>query len=89
MQARPSARDCRQLTPPAARGMCLHYWLAQYVTCMGCRSLNTTLTRDQVSRLYIMDCKTCGANRSVVAIKAGFRAVGRGDRRKARHAGAT
>jgi translation initiation factor 2 subunit 2 len=47
-------------------------------------SLNTELTRDNISRLYFMNCKACGSARSVAAIKAGFHATAKGERKKAR-----
>lgn len=62
-----------------------HLHADEYVTCSMCRSLNTTLTKDQVTRLHFMKCANCGSTRSVVPIKAGFHAVARGERRKARH----
>lgn len=57
---------------------------AEYLTCQMCKSPVTTLTRDAVTRIYFVNCSTCGASRSVAAIKAGYHAVGRGERRKAR-----
>jgi translation initiation factor 2 subunit 2 len=51
-----------------------------------CRNLETALTRDSESRLYFMNCKACGSSRSVQAIKAGFHATARGERKKAREA---
>ncbi len=55
-----------------------------YVTCKMCRSPETTLTKDSVSRLFFVNCKQCGASRAVSTIRSGARAVKRGDRRKAR-----
>lgn len=60
--------------------------LAEYVLCQMCRSLETELARDQMSRLYFMTCKACGSSRSVAPIKAGYHATGKGERRKAREA---
>ena len=51
-----------------------------------CKSLETELTRDPISRLYFSLCKACGSQRSVAPIKAGFHATSKGERRKARNA---
>ena len=56
----------------------------EYVTCQMCRSLNTRLERDSDNRLYFMTCLNCNSRRSVIPIKSGFHAVGRGERRRAR-----
>jgi translation initiation factor 2 subunit 2 len=53
----------------------------EYVMCNMCKSLETVLNRDDVSRLWFMNCKACGSRRSVPPIKAGFHAVNRRDRR--------
>jgi translation initiation factor 2 beta subunit (eIF-2beta)/eIF-5 len=44
------------------------------------------LNKDQATRLTFVQCQSCGASRSVITVKAGFSAVLRGDRRKARMA---
>ena len=62
----------------------LRKYIVEYVTCKMCRSPNTTLTRNSVNRLYILDCEDCGSNRSVTVIKAGFHAQTRADRRASR-----
>lgn len=64
----------------------LRKYIAEYVTCAMCKSLDTELTRDPISRLYFTTCKACGSQRSVAAIKAGYHATGKGERRKARDA---
>eukprot|EP01138_Halocafeteria_seosinensis_P016191 gb/GECG01016521.1/.p1 GENE.gb/GECG01016521.1/~~gb/GECG01016521.1/.p1 ORF type:complete len:242 (+),score=31.64 gb/GECG01016521.1/:1-726(+) len=64
----------------------LRKYISEYVTCRMCRSLETELTREPTTRLYFMTCKTCGSNRSVQAIRTGFQAVARGERRRARMA---
>lgn len=64
---------------------CFHVCHAgAYVTCKMCRSPNTTLTKDPVSRLFFVNCKQCNASRAVTTIRIGARAVKRGERRKAR-----
>jgi translation initiation factor 2 subunit 2 len=62
----------------------LRKYIAEYVTCQMCRIPNTTLTRDSVSRLYFVHCQDCGSSRSVSAIRSGFHAATRADRRAAR-----
>jgi translation initiation factor 2 subunit 2 len=64
----------------------LRKYIKEYVVCAMCHSLNTDLTRDNISRLYFMNCKACGSARSVAAIKAGFHATAKGERKKAREA---
>lgn len=44
----------------------------EYVTCKTCRSPNTLLTKE--NRIYFMTCEACGSQRSVSAIKTGFKA---------------
>ncbi|KAF8819117.1 putative eukaryotic initiation factor-2 beta [Cardiosporidium cionae] len=58
--------------------------VTEYVTCQTCKSPNTTMTRDNRTRLWQQSCAACGANRSVITIKSGFHALGRGERRKAK-----
>ncbi|TYZ57021.1 hypothetical protein PybrP1_009774 [[Pythium] brassicae (nom. inval.)] len=62
----------------------LRKYIMEYVSCQMCRSPNTTLTRDSVSRLYFVHCQDCGSSRSVAAIRSGFHAATRADRRAAR-----
>lgn len=64
----------------------LRKYIGEYVACRMCHSLDTELTREPTTRLYFMNCKTCGSNRSVQAIRTGFQAVARGERRRARMA---
>jgi len=64
----------------------LRKYISEYVTCTMCRSANTSLIRDNATRLYDIKCQACGASRSVTPINKGFQAVGRGERRAARNA---
>jgi translation initiation factor 2 subunit 2 len=64
----------------------LRRYITEYIMCENCRSLDTSLERDPVTRLVFVKCKSCGASRSVAQIRSGFHAVQRGDRRKARNA---
>lgn len=59
-------------------------YMEQYVKCQNCGNYQTKLEKDQRTRLYMLECKQCGSTRSVAAIKAGFHAMGKGERRKAR-----
>jgi translation initiation factor 2 subunit 2 len=47
--------------------------LEEYVTCHTCKSSDTDLIKD--TRLYFLQCKTCGSRCSVTAIKTGFTAM--------------
>uniref|UniRef100_A0A0N4ZH62 Eukaryotic translation initiation factor 2 subunit 2 n=1 Tax=Parastrongyloides trichosuri TaxID=131310 RepID=A0A0N4ZH62_PARTI len=51
----------------------LRKYIKEYVTCHTCRSSDTELTKD--TRLYFLQCKTCGSKCSVSAIKSGFTAM--------------
>jgi len=62
----------------------LKKYIAEYVTCSMCRGVQTNLVRDNVSRMYFMHCASCGATKTVTAIKAGYHATGRGERKAAR-----
>mmetsp|Transcript_26604 Transcript_26604/g.58541 ORF Transcript_26604/g.58541 Transcript_26604/m.58541 type:complete len:229 (+) Transcript_26604:57-743(+) len=63
----------------------LRKYIVEYVTCQMCRSFNTTLTRDSVSRLFFVHCQECGSSRSVAPIRAGYHAQTRADRRAIRN----
>lgn len=64
----------------------LRKYVIEYVTCNMCRSFNTTLTKDSVSRLHFVHCQDCGSSRSVAPIKAGYHAQTKADRRAIRNA---
>ena len=61
-------------------------YLEYYVKCSNCKGYTTKLEKDASTRLYMLECKACGASKSVAAIKAGFHAVKRGQRKKERAA---
>lgn len=63
----------------------LKKYIVEYVTCHMCRSPDTTLTRDAVTRLYFLNCGNCGSTRTVLPIKGGFHATTRSERRAARN----
>ncbi|KHN80374.1 Eukaryotic translation initiation factor 2 subunit 2 [Toxocara canis] len=51
----------------------LRKYIKEYVTCHTCRSSETELTKD--TRLFFLQCHTCGSRCSVAAIKSGFTAM--------------
>ncbi|KAI8394147.1 domain found in IF2B/IF5-domain-containing protein [Radiomyces spectabilis] len=57
----------------------LRRYIVEYVTCKTCKSADTILTKD--NRLYFVQCEACGSTRSVSAIKTGFKAQTKEDRR--------
>jgi len=61
----------------------LRKYITEYVTCHMCQKPETSLTRDSVTRLYFVNCESCGSRRSVAPIKSGFHATMRAERRKA------
>jgi len=58
----------------------LRRYMREYVMCSSCRSPDTVLMRDANTRLYFLQCESCGATRSVAPIRQGFMA--QIDRRK-------
>jgi len=51
----------------------LRRYIKEYVTCHTCRSPDTILQRD--TRIFFLQCESCGSRCSVASIKAGFQAV--------------
>merc|ERR1712151_1237788 len=65
----------------------LRKYIKEFVKCEMCkRCTNTTLDRDQSSRLWFVTCADCGARRAATSIKSGYHAVTRADRRAAKNA---
>jgi len=64
----------------------LRKYIVEYITCQMCRSPNTELKKDSSTRLQFCICKDCGSSRSVAAIRTGYHATSRADRRAARNA---
>ncbi|KAI9322523.1 domain found in IF2B/IF5-domain-containing protein, partial [Dichotomocladium elegans] len=60
----------------------LRRYIVEYVTCKTCKSPDTILSKD--NRLYFVQCEACGSHRSVSAIKTGFKATSKEDRRALR-----
>lgn len=59
----------------------LKKYIVEFVTCHMCRNPETTLSRDSVTRLYFLQCESCGSRRSVAQVKSGFHATTRAERR--------
>ena len=55
--------------------------------CGMCKSPDTLLTKNSSTRLHDMKCNKCGATRSCAAIKAGYHATAKGERKAARNKG--
>lgn len=51
----------------------LRRYIKEYVSCHTCKSPETSLQKD--TRLYFLQCETCGSRCSVASIKSGFQAV--------------
>ena len=64
----------------------LKRYIVEYVTCNMCKSPDTTLVRDSSTRLMMMTCKVCGSGKCVAAIKSGYHATNKTDRKKAKAA---
>jgi translation initiation factor 2 subunit 2 len=60
-------------------------YIGEYVTCKMCKSPDTKLEKEQASRLFFVQCNSCGARRAVSTISKGFVATQRGERRAARN----
>jgi translation initiation factor 2 subunit 2 len=72
-------------TPKQVESLLRNY-INSYVACPQCRSSNTVLTKDSVTRLVYIECNDCSCKRSVNAIKTGFHATSRADRKASRKA---
>eukprot|EP00871_Galdieria_phlegrea_P001937 jgi/Galph1/2744/GphlegSOOS_G1416.1 len=56
----------------------LRRYILEYVICKSCRSAESILMRDANTRLYFLQCESCGASRSVAPIRQGYMAqIGR------------
>ena len=58
---------------PSETLMLLLCFSEEYVTCHTCRSPDTILQKD--TRIFFLQCETCGSRCSVASIKSGFQAV--------------
>ena len=64
----------------------LRKYMNEYVLCAMCKDHHTKLVKDPNTRLYNVECESCGAGRAVNAIKSGFHATTRADRKAAKFA---
>jgi len=62
----------------------LRKYIDQYVRCNTCKSMETFLERDNVSRLHFLRCRVCTSQRSVLPIKQGYHATTKSDRKNER-----
>lgn len=60
----------------------LRHYVQSYAICPMCRSLDTDIARDAISRLHFLSCNSCGAQRTVAPIQTGFHAITKDDRKK-------
>ena len=51
----------------------LRRYIKEYVACQTCRSPETILQKE--TRLFFVQCETCGSRKSVQSIKSGFQAL--------------
>lgn len=59
-------------------------YIEAYARCLGCKSIQTEMTRDASTRLLNLKCINCDATRTCQNIKKGFHAIRRGERRAQR-----
>lgn len=62
----------------------LRKYIEEYVRCVNCKGIETDLVKDSTTRLHFIQCKRCLASRSVAAIKTGYMATTKADRKAAR-----
>ncbi len=67
----------------------LRKYITAYVMCGNCKSLDTVLEKNTVTRLMSLRCLACASTRTVAAVRSGFKIVKRGQRRKERAAAMT
>lgn len=65
---------------PAYIESLMHKYMQEYVICSSCHKYNTTLTRDNISRIYFIRCNDCTSVHSATNIKQGYHAQTRADR---------
>lgn len=64
----------------------LRKYIDQYVRCYMCKSMDTFLERDHITRLHFLKCRMCTSQRSVLPIKQGYHATTKSDRKNVRAA---
>ncbi len=50
-------------------------YITDYVICDSCKKSNTYLLKDQITRLYFLNCDSCKSTKSVQPIKNGFNRI--------------
>lgn len=55
----------------------LRKYVVSYVQCSICKSLETSVRKDSVTRLNFLDCNSCKSNRALQQINTGFKSVGK------------
>lgn len=51
----------------------LKKYISEFVLCKVCKTLNTTLIKDSVTRLWMVSCDICMSVRSTITIKTGIK----------------
>jgi len=64
----------------------LRKYIKDYVTCHMCKGADTELAKDSSTRLWVVKCNVCGADRTASSIKTGYHSVTKADRRAAKQA---
>jgi translation initiation factor 2 subunit 2 len=62
----------------------LRKYIKAYVTCNMCKAADTELDKDSSTRLWVVRCNVCGADRTASSIKSGYHAVTKSDRKAAK-----
>ena len=62
----------------------LRKYISVYIMCKSCKGTNTKIVRDQKTRIDVLECMSCFSKSYLENIEKGYRAVGRGERRKNR-----
>jgi translation initiation factor 2 subunit 2 len=52
----------------------LRRYIVEYVLCELCKSVNTSLYRNQSARSLVVKCHRCGASKTVLNVKKGYQA---------------
>ena len=61
-------------------------YIDDYVRCVDCKSLDTTIVKEEKTRLTYLKCNKCTASRTVSQIQSIYVATKRGERKKAKMA---
>merc|ERR1712039_66897 len=64
----------------------LRKYIKEYVTCGMCKSADTNLEKDASSRIWMIKCTVCGADRTTSTVKSGYHATTKADRKAAKQA---